>query len=303
MKRTLLLLLLLSLTSPLWGQDELIWDGQILRILREQPTSRLDTAFRHRIPDYLLQGLGGEYGMEWGWYDQEEFQSRWSVENGRLCLDRISYYKFDANEKPGHHNHRLWRDSTFLKELFRDYWQDGQIVASWYSGTFKVIPEGIKPIELVDKFYLTWEKEWIFEFRDGELRSARLEDHQVHQGTVSIYDWYQDSTLLAIWNAFPYERFPALAGCKFHVLIEDGVLDDTGRMIDFTPVLRSRRPAILDEDPGLEAALFEEIKKRLLQFDWTIYRIGDEFTPGRLYGAVRTIELTFPPKTHQDKPE
>lgn len=299
MKRVFLILLFLSLAAPLWGQDELIWNGQILPILREQPTFRLDTAIRHRIPDYLLEGLNGQYGLEFGWYDQEEFQSRWSVENDRLCLNRISYYAYDEDGKGAR---RLWRDSIFLKELFCDYWRDGQIVATWYSGTFKVIPEGIKPIELADKFYLTWEKEWIFEFREGELLSARLEDHLVHQGTVSLRNWYQDSTLLANWNAFPYERFQALAGCKFRVIIKDGVLDDTGRMIDFTPVLRYR-PAILDEDPALEASLLEEIKQRLLSIDWTVYRIGDEFTPGRLDGGVRAFELTFPSQTHQVKPE
>ena len=56
---------------------------------------------------------------------------------------------------------------------------------------------------------------------------------------------------------------------------------------------RFRIPAVLDEDPALEAALFEEIKKRLLQFDWTIYRIGNAFTPGRL-GRAGPFELRFP---------
>lgn len=49
-------------------------------------------------------------------------------------------------------------------------------------------------------------------------------------------------------------------------------------MIDFKPVLR-QPPAFLQDRPELEAALFDEIKKRLLRTDWTIYRIDGEFTP------------------------
>ena len=90
---------------------------------------------------------------------------------------------------------------------------------------------------------------------------------------MSLYTWRKDSTFLRNWNAFPYERFPALAGCKFRVVMTNAVLDD---------------------DPALEAALFEEIKKRLLSGDWTIYRIEDEYTPGRLDGAIRPFELSFP---------
>ena len=290
MKRACLLLLFLSLALPAPGQDVLIWKGQSLPILFEQPTSRLDTAFHHRIQDYLCQpDSSGHYGFSFGWYDMEEFQSCWSIENNQLCLDRIGLYEYDGMEE-----RRIWRDSTFLKALFHDFWQDGQIVATWYSGTFKCIPEGTRPIELSDKFFLTWERELVLDFRDGELLSAKWEDHMIHEGTLSLYTWREDSTFIQNWNAFPYERFPALAGCNFRVVMTNAELDDTGRMIDFTPVLRSRRPAILDDDPALEAALFEEIKKRLLLGDWTIYRIGDEYTPGRLDGAVRPIELSFP---------
>ena len=117
--------------------------------------------------------------------------------------------------------------------------------------------------------------------RIGLYEIDEMEEHRI---------WREDSTFLRNWNAFPYERFPALAGCKFRVVTTNAVLDDTGRMIDFTPVLRTRRPAILDDDSFLEAALLEEIKKRLL----SCYRIGDEYTPGRLDGAIRPFELSFP---------
>lgn len=272
---------------PSLGQDDLIWNGERLHTLSEQPTAHLDTAFRHRIKEYICQGdAAGHYYFEFGMLDREEFQSCWSIENNRLCLNRICIYEIIEEER------RIWRDSTFLKELFHDYWQDGQIVATWYSGTIKCIPDGAKPIEFSGEFYTTWDKEWFFEFRNGKLLSARLEDHLVHEGTLSLWHWFEDSTCLAVWNAFPYECFPALAGCRFQVFMTEEVLDENDRMIDFTPVL-SFRPAVLDEDPALEAALFEEIKKRLLQFDWTIYRIGNAFTPGRL-GRAGPFELRFP---------
>ena len=296
MKRVVLVFLLFSLVLPLRAEGDVIeWQGQSLGILFEQPVARLDTSVRNQIMNALRFQEGNHvYVFEGSLHELNPFRTCWSIADNKLCLDSLGIFeRIDGQDV------RLFRNADWLKELFQDYWQDGRIIASWFSGTFKAIPSGVRPIELSLDFYTTWEKEWIFEFRDGELVSARWDDHLVHEGTTDIYSWTkEESPFVEAWRAFPYECFPALEGCKFRVLITQGVLDETGRMIDFTPVIR-RRPAILDEDHELETALIDEIKKRLLVADWTIYRIGDEYAPGWLDWAVHPFELTFPSDLQQ----
>jgi hypothetical protein len=300
MKRIGLVFLFLFLFLPLRAEsDEIVWKGQSLGILYEQPIARLEKAFRDLIDSRLFAEDGGHvYVGEGSLYESCFYQSCWSVSDNRLCLDSIGLFeRIDGKDI------RVFRSAEWLKDLFREYWQDGHIVASWFTGTFKGVPYDVRPIELSGgHFYTTWEKEWVFEFREGELVSTRFDDHLVHEGSINLRSWHLDESFPQVWYAFPVERFPALAGCKFRVLITNGILDDTGRMVDFTPVLRGR-PMILDEDPVLEAALIAEIKKRLLSVDWTIYRIGDEYTPGRMDGAVAPFELTFPADLQQVSPE
>ena len=125
-------------------------------------------------------------------------------------------------------------------------------------------------------------------------------NHLYHEGELSLFhpgDIYDQ-----IEASFPYERFSELAGTRFWVVMTNAVLNKEGRMIDFKPVLR-QPPAFLQDRPELEAALFDEIKKRLLRTDWTIYRIDGEFTPGRLFEATRSLHLTFPEKEDHTLPE
>lgn len=296
--RRLFFLLFLLLPGTGLAQDTLVWEGVSLRTMATQPTASLDTAFRRHIREQLIESDDGqELAYEFGWYDSEEYQSWWSVVDKRLCLDSIGLFRLDGDAW-----RRVWRDAVSLKDLFHGYWQDGHIVATWYSGTFKAYPRDAVPIVLSGRFYTTWDREWVFTFRDGMLLSARYDDHRFYEGSMSYAEavqYFRQSL-----QDFPYERFPALAGVSFEILIRDCQVDETGRMCDFTPVLH-RRPSILDQNPEMEAALLTEIKKRMLQTDMSIYRIDDAYSPAQFggQGMVRGFSVTFPPKERQEMPE
>lgn len=299
MKRFCLLFLLLSLSFSLSAQpdddftgDRILWKGETLTILWEQPTARLDSALRNRIKEVVAAGEE-HTAFSFGWYDQEEFQSVWRIVDDKLVLDRIGIYGYDEEWK---NSHRIWRDSDFLKEPFSEYWQDGQIVASWYTGSFKAFPEGVHPIELAgDKFYVSREKEWIFEFQEGRLLSALLEDHVVHAGALGSWETAQETRAFfdGIQQSFPYPDFPELAGKSMYVTAENIVVDDHFHLVDFKPEFRPR-PSILDENPLLEARLAEEIRRRMCTGDWTIYQFDGACSLIRLYHAFPQLKLVFP---------
>ena len=301
MRQARIILFLGLLLLPLSGKAEndiLYWKGEELSIAHIWPIHSVDPDIHSKIEPYVTEGITSKIVGEAALTELENFRSCWSIVDDRLCLDSIGMF-YATN---GEEYIRFWRNADYLKGLFAPYWQDGHIVASWFTGTFHAVSweSRPRPIECSAGFYTVWDKEWIFEIRNGRLLSARYENHLYHEGELSLFhpgDIYDQ-----IEASFPYDRFPELAGTRFWVVMTNAVLNKEGRMIDFKPVLR-QPPAFLQDRPELEAALFDEIKKRLLRTDWTIYRIDGEFTPGRLFEATRSLHLTFPEKEDHTLPE
>ena len=284
MKRFILSIFVLGIAvsslATAYQGDVIYIDGERWTLMG-QPVERDSALFHH-----LLDVLPKERRISSG--NWQGYTGYWSIRDGQLYLDSIRVgFDFDnsvmattifpANNKDGKEIPPFLPADDMIK-VFHDYYVDGEIVASWFTGKVRVARG--HAVKYVHQGYMrSLEYEQYYTVDQG-----RVTDCVAYHNRIVVGDsWMNDRGNMNNLKTFekyqymipiPVENYPELAGIKeIDVDVSDIQVDTLGNLVDCGVKIDFK-----GDNDELKDRLSQEVKAALMNLrPWKVLYINNEY--------------------------
>ena len=260
-------LLCFSLCTMATGQegDVIMINGERWNLLGK-PIDH-DSVLYHR----LLEVLPKDRSISTANWDG--YRAYWSIKNNRLCLERIEIELYDKDKKCSHAENIPEAD---LRKVFGKYYQQKEIVASWFTAEIRAA-KGNTLYYVHSDYFRNLEYEQLLNIKQGKIIKRQAYHNRVVLGYGFTFSDINDATDLKRRFPLHTQNYPELAGVK-RILITIGNirLDERGNLVDcdvrVTPLGQTNKKK--DNIEGLAQEMKTLLKK---VFPWKTLYINGEY--------------------------
>lgn len=223
----------------------------------------------------------------WSTANWDGYTGYWSIRDERLCLDSITVEMYDQETKQSHEQRIAEAD---MHRLFKDYYTDGGIVATWLSKNIRAA-KGKKIYYQHSGYERNHEHEQVLTVKNGKVTACQAYHNKVVTEGFSLSDLKGQEDIKA---RFPLhlEAYPELEGVKRIIFSVQHVrLDASGNLLDcdVTAKVRFQDEKELRNIEGLA----KEMKAMLKDIrPWKTLFINGEYVPEERQGFSIPYILT-----------
>lgn len=269
MKRfaTSLFVILLTLSTFATGQESnvLYMDGEKWKLLAEPVCE--DTVLFRRVKESLPKNRIFATS-NWNGYT-----SYWSIRQEKLFLDSICVEFYDK-ETGNDWSESL--DKSKMQSLFGDYMEDGQIMASWFTGNLR-LARG-KCIRYNHMGYdRNYENETILAIEKGHLKERKDYQNRIIEGLAFGEPGMQKQEEIKAKLQLHPEKYPELAKVKqITFSVEDMRVDSLGHVTQCSV----KAFVSINGESRAHEAIAEDMKQAIMAVHpWKIMWLHGEYIP------------------------
>ena len=211
------------------------------------------------------------------------YTAYWSIKNEKLCLDSILVMFF--NSETLKENHQSIPDVD-MRNVFHDYYNNEDIVATWYTGRVRVGQGALVRYEHMG-FNRNVEHEQIFTVKEGKVTDCVSFHNGVAVDGFSLRDWdgptgrkkFEEKMHLLFEN-YPELDSDVVGSHQIRICfsISDIQVDTLGNLVDCK--VKVHRIVGLDFDDDLKDRIAQDLKAVLMNIlPWKLLQINGEYMP------------------------
>ena len=208
----------------------------------------------------------------------EGYTAYWSMHDENLCLDYITILRFD---KATNQKHAVRVSADDMRCVFNDYYDKGNIVATWFNGTIRAAKGETLSCEFME-FGPYHEYEQVLTIEQGKVTDRQSYHNRLVMEGFSTADHYGTEK---IKDKFPMhiEDYPELFEKDIFFQVKDICLDSLGNLVDckVTAIERPIRDIKGDNIEGRNIeGLAQEMKSTLKSLrPWETFFINGKYVP------------------------
>ena len=279
MKRLIFCILVATAALSSWatGQrgDVIFIDGERWNLLGGP--IQADSALSRHLREVLPEDRG------WSSDNWKGYIAYWSIRNERLCLDsiQISIYNSETRKE----NCQCVPDAD-MRNVFHDYYNNEDIVATWYTGRIRVGRGNRVRYEHMG-FDRNVEHEQIFTLKEGIVTDCVTYHNEIAVEGFSFRDLDSPRREKEFYEKMHFidENYPELDPdkvgkdqIKVIFSVSDIQVDTLGNLVDCK--VKVPRIVGLDSDEELNDRIAQDMKAVLMSIrPWKLLKIYGEYTP------------------------
>ena len=279
MKRLLICILVATAALSCWATGQ---EGDVIFINGEKWTLmgepiQADSALSRHLREVLPENRS-LCSANWKGYT-----AYWSIRNEKLCLDSVLVMFYNSETRK--ENYQSIPDAD-IRNVFHDYYDDEDIVATWYTGRVRVGQGKHVRYEHIG-FDRNVEHEQIFTVKEGKVTDCVSYHNRVTVDGFSLRDLdgpterkkFEEKMLLLFEN-YPELDPDVVGSCQIRICssVSDIQVDTLGNLVECK--VKVHRIVGLDSDENLKERIAQDMKALLMSIHpWKLLQINGEYMP------------------------